>query len=113
MRPPDANCPAPVVPRRQKKQLRKNPDDIEAVFHHEPSKLLVEELCHMTCCQGVIDLTCGAGVWALVCMENRIPYLGVVLSAVHLEELRTHLVNEAPRSHGTMLEIFSHPFHLA
>ena len=65
------------------------------VFHHEPSMLLVEELCHMTCCQGVIDLTCGSGVWALHCMEGRIPYFGVALSSIHMEDLRAHLVKQA------------------
>ena len=65
------------------------------VFHHEPSMLLVEELCHMTCCQGVIDLTCGSGVWALHCMEGRIPYFGVTLSSIHMDDLRTHLVKQA------------------
>ena len=65
------------------------------VFHHEPSMLLVEELAHMTGCQGVIDLTCGAGVWALFCMEARIPYFGLTLSVTHMEDLRAHLAKEA------------------
>lgn len=74
---------------------KKNLDDIEPVFFNTLPKVLIEELIHLSGCKAVIDLTAGAGAWAVTCLEQGIPYFGVVLTELHLTELHAHLVKEA------------------
>ena len=69
--------------------------DEEPVFFFEPPKALVEELLHTAQAKGVIDLTAGAGTWAIACLEMGLPYLGVVLTEMHLTELLAHLTKQA------------------
>ena len=49
---------------------------------------------HLANARAIIDLTAGAGVWALAALEHNIPYFGVVLTEVHLKELHERLVRE-------------------
>jgi len=67
----------------------------EPVFYHEPPKVLVQELMHMAAARGIIDLTAGSGVWAEAALEAQVPYFGLVLTDVHLSELRAHLIKQA------------------
>ena len=60
---------------------------LEPVFYHEVPKTLCEELLHMYRVKAIIDLTAGAGTWALCALQSRIPYFGVTLTEIHLEEL--------------------------
>jgi hypothetical protein len=64
-------------------------------FVFEPSEALVEELLHLSQSMGVIDLTAGASPWAVCCVEQGLPYFGVVLSEVHMQELDEFLVKKA------------------
>jgi len=81
-------------PSAKKKRIAKNDDDVEPVFYFQPATSLVEEFMHLANARAVIDLTAGAGVWALAALENNIPYFGVVLTEVHLKELHDRLVRE-------------------
>lgn len=65
------------------------------MFYHEPPKVLVQELMHMAAARGIIDLTAGSGVWAEAALEAQVPYFGLVLTDVHLSELRNHLIKQA------------------
>ena len=49
---------------------------------------------HLANARAIIDLTAGAGVWALAALEHNIPYFGVVLTEVHLKELHERMVRE-------------------
>jgi hypothetical protein len=83
-------------PSAKKKRLtsKKDDDEMETVFYFQPATSLVEELMHLAQARAVIDLTSGAGVWALAALENNIPYFGVVLTDTHLKELTDRLVRE-------------------
>ena len=74
---------------------KKNLDDVEPVFFNTLPKVLIEELMHLSGAAAVIDLTAGSGGWALACLEQGIPYFGVVLTEIHLSELHSHLAREA------------------
>ena len=83
-------------PSAKKKRLasKKDDDEMETVFYFQPATSLVEELMHLAQARAVIDLTAGAGVWALAALENKIPYFGVVVTDTHLKELTDRLVRE-------------------
>lgn len=46
--------------------------------------------------KAVIDLTAGAGPWALAAIARHVPYFGMVLTDVHQKELTARLVREVP-----------------
>lgn len=84
-------------PSGQKKRVitKKEDAELESVFFFQPPRSLVEELCHLAKAKAIIDLTAGAGPWALAAINRNIPYFGVVLSDVHHRELTAHLVRQA------------------
>jgi hypothetical protein len=87
----------PLEPPQKKKRVTvaKKDDDEELTFFFQPARSLVEELIHLTQAKAIIDLTAGAGVWALAAMENNIAYFGMVLTTdVRLKELNNHLVRQ-------------------
>lgn len=51
---------------------------------------------HLANVTAVIDLTAGAGSWALAAVERHVPYFGVVLTDIHQRELMARLVSEVP-----------------
>ena len=61
-----------------------------------PPPAPMKELLHLSDCTAVVDLTAGACAWSLSCLEQGIPYFGIVLTEMHLTELHAHLVTEAP-----------------
>ena len=61
--------------------------DLEPVFYSQMSKALIEEVVHMSQACAIIDLTMGAGTWAAVALEQGLPYVGVVLTEVHYQEV--------------------------
>lgn len=89
---------AEVAERAAKKKRimppKKDEEELEPVFYFQPARSLVEELLHLSQARAVIDLSAGAGVWALAAVENNIPYFGVVLTDVHLTELTSHLIRQ-------------------
>lgn len=97
------NCRAlPLCPACQKRRgLGTGKTDDEPVFFFELPKALVEELLHTSQAKGVIDLTAGAGTWAIACLEMGLPYLGVVLTEMHLTELLAHLTKQALTARAT------------
>ena len=72
----------------------KKEDEEEEVFFFQPAQSLVEEFIHLSQAKAIIDLTAGAGVWALAAVENNLPYFGLVLTDDHLEELTKFLVSK-------------------
>lgn len=86
---------APACQKRRTLASTAGKTDEEPTFFFEVPKALVEELLHMSQAKGVIDLTAGAGTWALACLELGLPYLGVVLTETHLTELLDHLTKQA------------------
>jgi hypothetical protein len=74
-----------------------------AVVHHHSSHPHVwEELAHRTKACLVIDLTARDEVLGLVCMEAGIPYVAVVHSRLHANELQQQLVEQ-------VIEAFKRP----
>ena len=64
---------------------------MEPVFWWEMPTKLIEEFVHLFNPSAVIDCNASAGGWAIHCVEKNIPYVGFVLSDVHLESLSTRL----------------------
>ena len=85
----------PVQKRRSSAGTGKSDTDLEPVFFNELPKVVVEELLHMGQAKAVIDLTAGAGTWALVCLEKNLPYFGVALTDLHCQELLARLIKQA------------------
>ena len=54
-------------------------------------KTVCEDIMHAHDIQAVIDLTAADGVWAMACMRQRKPYVGVVLNERHGSPLTTWL----------------------
>jgi hypothetical protein len=93
----DEEAEAAAEPPAKKKRvvpLKKDDEELETVFYFQPALGLVEELLHLSQAKAVIDLTAGAGVWALAAVENNLPYFGLVLTDTHLTELTTYLVRQ-------------------
>ena len=87
----------PLEPAAKKKRVvpsKKDEEEKEPTFFFQPARSLVEELLHLSQARAVIDLTAGAGVWALAAMEFNLPYFGLVLTDVHLKELSNHLIRQ-------------------
>ena len=84
-----------AVSERSKKRQRTQLDPQEKIpmFYNQPSHLLCEEILHMYSICGVIDLTAGAGSWAVSALEANIPYFGVVLTPLHMAKLNDWLIS--------------------
>ena len=94
--PPPSLPPAPVATGQKKRTgIKKDDDDIEPVFWFQPARSLVEELLHLARAKAVIDLTAGAGTWALAALEFNIPYFGLVLTDIHHQEFMARLIKQA------------------
>jgi len=88
----------PEEPPAKKRRCAKTPEDAEEpAFFFQPSRVLVDELIYLAQAKAVIDLTAGAGVWALAALEKGLPYFGLVLSEHHQQLLMQHLVNNVKK----------------
>lgn len=76
----------------KKRARASGPDGVEPVFFHGGPVQLCEELHHSYRLHNIIDLTSGKGDWALTAMSRRVPFVGVVLSKAHREELMKYLL---------------------
>ena len=74
-------------------QSGSNGDDRHVMFYHTGSSALVKELIHCNNIKAVIDLAPGAGLWAIECLKERIPYAGLCMNKKHLDGLMAHLVD--------------------
>lgn len=66
------------------KKAKQDPKRMVRAFHHEQSKVLIEEYIHCFKISGIIDLSVGPCTWAQVAVEKQIPYFGLCLSPAHL-----------------------------
>ena len=89
------HCPAARQRQKQKRVTTLATDAGEPVFYNQVPLSLVQELMHMSSTVAIIDLTAGAGTWALAALEAGVPYVGVVLTQKHQEALMAHLQKEA------------------
>ena len=76
---------------------KKEDDELQPTFYYQPPRSLVQELLHLANAMAIIDLTAGAGTWALAAIERHVPYFGVGLSEMHNRELTAQLVRQAPQ----------------
>ena len=56
------------------------------MFYSQMPKALIEELAHMSQACAITDLTMGAGTWAVVALEQGLPYFGVALTELHYQD---------------------------
>jgi hypothetical protein len=94
------SCPAA---REKQKRVTTPATDTEPVFYNQVPLVLVQELMHMSSAVAVVDLTVGAGTWALAALEAAVPYFGVVLTQKHQEAVIAHLQKEAPPRRSSAL----------
>ena len=69
--------------------------EAEPVFFNEISGLVAEEIIDMAGACAIIDMTMGAGTWAIAAMLHGIAYLGVALTEAHRDEVLKHVKAEA------------------
>ena len=62
---------------------RKTPESREPVFWHSRSRVIFQEFLASYKLSAVVDFTPGQGTMAILCAENRIPYVGFALTDVH------------------------------
>jgi hypothetical protein len=67
--------------------------DIVPVFYHTMPNSFYQELIHSFCGKGVVHLTCGNGEFALACIEQRVPYVGMCFTEAHVQTLSEYLTN--------------------
>lgn len=69
----------------------------EPVFFHTKPVNFADDIIHSYFGRAVIDFTPGSGIWALACIRRRVPYVGIVGSDVHRNELQKWLVQQIKR----------------
>jgi hypothetical protein len=69
----------------------RSPDGIEPFNHHQRHSDLWEEVLFRFNVKSVVDLTASDGVLALVCVKERIPYVGLCHNAQHASALMTRI----------------------
>ena len=70
----------------------------EPVFFHTKPIDLADDMIHSYFGRAVIDFSVAQGVWALASIRRRIPYVGVVGSEMHRNELQKWLVQYLKRA---------------
>ena len=86
----DVGGPTPGI--NGKHNARDN-SDLEPVAFHGQSKAMYAELGHMLKAKAFVNLTNADDVLAEHCVENKIPYLGVVFNVAHRQALLKRLVS--------------------
>ena len=65
----------------------------EPVFFHQKPWRLADELVYDYFGQSIVDLSPGAGSWAIVAVQRRLPYVAVCSSTDHVNGLQQYLVS--------------------